>query len=443
MKNFRIASVVLCTIFSISCKKTVEVTIEPAPRPEFSANLRSIQPGDSVTFVNNSKGDIETYSWSFEGAINSFSDQKNPPPVKYSKPGRYQVSLTVSGPHGSNTITKTDFISVEAVAFNVEWYKTDSISDGYSFYRGKIKGFSNQVLYRGIAFIYDYEDSNPGTTSYGFYIYPNSKGEFLASKSLGRGNFYYRILAYSLDYDVYLSEVKHTSFPEISFSGTSITGLNNGVQVYSMVSNVGSNPTLKLLMSDYPDIPEQSPSDSYMIYHVNGVINTLVTVSSTLKKQNAQLFGRDNVTGGSGYSPVFQVRIPESFESSDYYYANNWSTGNFYRSTTKASSGMYSLASGEYYGSSVGATSSTSVSLTLDTSSTISFKSAQEYLTGSDEVRFYIDNNLAGNLSLTTGFSNFSYPVSAGAHTFRWTLTKYISSNYAGKVFLDDIQITE
>lgn len=433
-----------------SCKKTVEVNIKPGPRPEFSSNLRSIQPGDSIVFTDNSKGTVDTYSWSFEGAENSYSNEKTPAPVHYKKSGRFQVSLTVSGPDGANTITKVDYITVNSVAFTVEWLKTDSVSNGYIFFRGRINGFSNAAVYRAISFVYDYVDPNPGTTSYGFQVYPDSKGEFVVVKQAsssgtnGSTNFYYRILAFSLDYDVYLSEVKQTQFPVVTFNLSSVTQSGQKIHVTGQVSNLSNNGYLYLCMADYPGVPTTNSnlSTSSLINYSGGQISGSTIAYRTLRKQNIRLFGRDNLSGAVGYSDTYAMTFPESFENSSYSYVNNWSTTRFSTTNTKAKTGFYSLGSSEFSGSSIGTSAYATLQIVLESNAIFSFAAAHSNLSGNESFDFYIDGQLANNLNLGTGFAIYSYPVTSGSHTFQWKITKYSNSNYSGRVFLDDITIS-
>ena len=68
----------------------------------------------TVAFTNQSTGDYDTCSWDFGdgGTSNACSD----PSHDYTSSGIYAVSLTVSGPGGSDTETKAGYITVyEAV----------------------------------------------------------------------------------------------------------------------------------------------------------------------------------------------------------------------------------------------------------------------------------------------------------------------------------------
>jgi PKD repeat protein len=66
----------------------------------------------TVNFTDQSTGEITSWSWVF-GDGGTSPDQN--PSYTYQNPGDFTVSLTVTGPEGSDTETKTDYISVSAV----------------------------------------------------------------------------------------------------------------------------------------------------------------------------------------------------------------------------------------------------------------------------------------------------------------------------------------
>jgi len=63
----------------------------------------------TVSFTDQSTGIIDTYSWNFGDGTTSYTRN---PTHKYNIPGTYTVSLTVTGPGGSDTETKTNYITV-------------------------------------------------------------------------------------------------------------------------------------------------------------------------------------------------------------------------------------------------------------------------------------------------------------------------------------------
>lgn len=84
-----------------------------APVADFSSNKQNICSGESVDFSDNSNGNVTSWSWTFSGGSPSSSSLQNPS-VTYSSPGTYDVTLTVSGPNGNDSETKTAYITVSA-----------------------------------------------------------------------------------------------------------------------------------------------------------------------------------------------------------------------------------------------------------------------------------------------------------------------------------------
>jgi len=82
------------------------------PVAEFSASPTIACPGNTVNFSNLSTGTIASYNWSFgDGATSSTAN----PTHAYASPGQYSISLTVEGPGGSDTETKTNYVTIQAV----------------------------------------------------------------------------------------------------------------------------------------------------------------------------------------------------------------------------------------------------------------------------------------------------------------------------------------
>jgi PKD repeat protein len=88
--------------------KTINVTAV-APVANFSASPTSGTAPLAVRFSDASTGSITSWSWSFGTGATSTAQN---PSYTYSSPGTYTVSLTVSGPGGSNTANKTGYITV-------------------------------------------------------------------------------------------------------------------------------------------------------------------------------------------------------------------------------------------------------------------------------------------------------------------------------------------
>ena len=97
--------------------KTGYIAVYEAVAADFSASpTGGVAPLD-VDFTNLSSGDYNTCSWNFgDGGLSSSCAN---PSHTYTSDGTYNVSLTVSGPGGSDTETKSSYITVsDAVSAN-------------------------------------------------------------------------------------------------------------------------------------------------------------------------------------------------------------------------------------------------------------------------------------------------------------------------------------
>lgn len=73
----------------------------------------SVDVSESITFQNNSSGDIDTYAWTFGvDAVPLTSATSGNPVVYWTSYGLKTISLTITGPGGSNTKTRTNYIYI-------------------------------------------------------------------------------------------------------------------------------------------------------------------------------------------------------------------------------------------------------------------------------------------------------------------------------------------
>jgi PKD repeat protein len=83
----------------------------PPPVAAFSGSPTSGCAALVVDFTDESTGDITSWSWTFGDGGTSAAQN---PSYTYNDPGTYTVSLTVTGPGGSDTETKTGYITVNS-----------------------------------------------------------------------------------------------------------------------------------------------------------------------------------------------------------------------------------------------------------------------------------------------------------------------------------------
>jgi len=110
-----------------------------------NASLKTVRAcvGQSVAFRDNSyNSTITAWSWDFgQDATPATSTIQNPTGVTYSTSGYKTVKLTVTGPNGSNTITKENYVFVEGPenaktgsVHTADWdYQNDFITNGWYF----------------------------------------------------------------------------------------------------------------------------------------------------------------------------------------------------------------------------------------------------------------------------------------------------------------------
>jgi|GEM_PF-1985728 len=90
--------------------KTNYIKVIAKPVAAFSASLTSGKVPLTVVFKDKSTGSPTSWRWSFgDGAVKTSQN----PTHKYTKKGIYTVSLTVKNAAGSNTITKSKYITVK------------------------------------------------------------------------------------------------------------------------------------------------------------------------------------------------------------------------------------------------------------------------------------------------------------------------------------------
>jgi len=84
---------------------------------DFTGTPTLVIVGNTVSFTDNSTCDPTSWSWSFPGGTPSTSNSQNPV-VTYNTAGTYSVTLTATNAGGSDSETKTNYITVSEVPLN-------------------------------------------------------------------------------------------------------------------------------------------------------------------------------------------------------------------------------------------------------------------------------------------------------------------------------------
>lgn len=83
------------------------------PLADFTSNLTHVCPGSTVTFTDLSLRNPTAWSWTFTGPITLSSTQQNPA-ITFNSAGTYQVSLTATNASGTDTETRSAYLTVGA-----------------------------------------------------------------------------------------------------------------------------------------------------------------------------------------------------------------------------------------------------------------------------------------------------------------------------------------
>lgn len=112
------------------------------PVSNFTTPVTTILPGTSIQFFDESVGVPASWSWEFEGGSPHLSSLQNPT-ITFSTAGVYTVYLIVSNAFGTDTETKTGYITVTSTP--VPWVLFSS--DKSSICNGDTVAFADESLY--------------------------------------------------------------------------------------------------------------------------------------------------------------------------------------------------------------------------------------------------------------------------------------------------------
>lgn len=162
---------------------------------EFYAEEQIVGVGQSITFTDNSTGNITAYEWQFPGGQPSTSTLQNPT-VTYNTAGLYNVSLLVENKSNSNVSNKSEYIKVIGVditipndtcvwrikeSYDIEWesngsdYVDITLQKDGSFYKTIENSTSDDGYYT-----YDVPDDIESGSTYSVKIALNNNSEIFA-----------------------------------------------------------------------------------------------------------------------------------------------------------------------------------------------------------------------------------------------------------------------
>ncbi|MGZ4116685.1 MAG: S8 family serine peptidase, partial [Bacteroidia bacterium] len=124
----------------------VSASLSWPPVADFVANITTVTAGGQVTFTNESLYAPTSWTWTFPGGTPGSFVGANPPQITYNTPGTYNVVLTVSNVHGTNTKTRTGYIIVNpAGSCDTLNYPTPAGWTGTNYYTGASVGLDGWI----------------------------------------------------------------------------------------------------------------------------------------------------------------------------------------------------------------------------------------------------------------------------------------------------------
>ena len=118
IKSIAIFAIISIMVVFSSCDKDDDNTTTPTPTPPvvtnaptaaFEADRTTINQGETINFTNNSTNSPTSYSWDFGNGETSVTEN---PSITYNAEGEFTISLTATNADGSDTETKTNYITV-------------------------------------------------------------------------------------------------------------------------------------------------------------------------------------------------------------------------------------------------------------------------------------------------------------------------------------------
>jgi len=152
------------------------------PTADFSATNTNACPGATIQFNDQSTGNVNSYSWSFPNGSPNSSTAPNPA-VTYNSVGTYDVSVTVTNSNGSDTESKTGYITISNAGTQVV-FEEDFESGSFSTNNWNVVNPDNGITWE----IQSVSGNSPGDKAarVNHYNYNNASGErdALISKTL-------------------------------------------------------------------------------------------------------------------------------------------------------------------------------------------------------------------------------------------------------------------
>jgi PKD repeat protein len=437
----------------------ISVTPPQPPAADFTASTTNPSVGGSVTFTDTSANNPTSWSWTFEGGTPATSTAQNPT-VTYNTEGTYDVTLVATNAQGSDTETKTDFITVSAIPYctssggsqSYEYiagvavadlnnpsgaspytdytYLTAHVTRGNSASVSLTPGFVSSSYTEWWKIWVDYNGDHDFADS-GEEVFAGSgsstvSGSFTVPGSAPTGNTRMRV---SMSYSTYppycgsftYGEVEDYTInivpdipvpPVAAFTASSTTVIVGGSIAFTDQS---TNDPTSWAWTFEGGTPSSSTSQNPTVqYNTVGTFDVALTATNSV--------GSDTETKYN-YITVTPPPADEIAEALDYGSLSFTKSGDadWYKVTDEYYYGGDSARSGA-----IGNNSSTSIetTVTLGSAQSVKFYWKVSSEDGYDFLKFYIDGVEQAKIAGEVDWTQMACNISAGTHTLKWSYIK-------------------
>lgn len=123
---------------------------------DFMASGTTIKQNESVTFTDKSLGMPNQWAWEFKSGTTTLTSTAQNPTIEFTVPGVYTVKLIATNPKGSQTVTKTNMITV----VDITSVEADFDSDQSATYTGGSIKFNDKSIGTATAWSWTFEGAS-------------------------------------------------------------------------------------------------------------------------------------------------------------------------------------------------------------------------------------------------------------------------------------------
>jgi len=262
------------------------------PVAAFSASPASGKTPLTVAFTDTSTGTPTKWKWSFgDGASSTIQNPKH----KYSKAGKYTVTLTVANAKGSNTATETDYIKViEKPVANFN----SSITSGKAPLNVK---FTDTSTGTASGWVWDFGDGSKSFVQNPTHKYSKA-GVYTVSLTVKN--------AAGSNTETKTEHIKVTEKPAANFTSSATSG-KAPLNVKFTDTSTGTPATWKWTFGDGTSSTQQNPTHKYskagtytVILTVKNAVGSNIVTKTDYIKVTAKPVAEFSATPISGKAPL-------------------------------------------------------------------------------------------------------------------------------------------